>query len=153
MEQQEQLQLIEDVCLSVCWHLHECRTGKLDEDDGLNLIKQELQKLECLTTMPEEQEPCCIDYLLTKPNCGPSAYLHKVDEQRWQVITDEDAHVTGGYLEPKMALDEYVSQCESDDFIDDFVVGVEDGTCEFGDSNYAIYVEKCFNAYVFGKEL
>jgi hypoxanthine phosphoribosyltransferase len=114
-----------------------------DTGQTLENIKQQLQKLE------QKQEM----YLLTKTNFGPAAYLHKVDEERWQVITDDDAHVTGGYLEPKMALDEYVTQCESDDFIHDFVVGVQDGTCEFGDSDYAVYVEKCFNSYVFGKGL
>ena len=150
MEQQEQLQLIEDVCLSVCWHLHECRTGKLDEDEGLILIKQELQKLECLQTTPEE--PTVRNYLLTDPDFGPRAILVKTLKDNWVVVVNEDA-VTGKYTTPKMALNEYISNCEDTDFIDDFLVGVEDGRCEFGDNKYALYVEKCFNAYVFGKEL
>lgn len=151
MNQEEQLQLIEDVCLSVCWYLHEGRTGKMSLENTLRNIKSELQKLEYLESEPPKP-PSMEAYLLTAPNWGPRAYLCKSMENSWVVEVDGD-NVTGTYSDPKTALDEYVSQCESDDFIDDFVVGVEDGTCEFGDSNYAVYVEKCFNSYVFGKAL
>ena len=151
MNQEEQLQLIEDVCLSVFCNLRACRTGKLDEDNALKLMKQELQKLEYLESEPPKP-PSMEAYLLTAPNCGPKAYLCKNMDDGWVVEVD-GYKVTGTYSQPKIALDEYVSQSESDDFIDDFVVGVEDGTCEFGHSNYAIYVEKCFNSYVFGKAL
>jgi len=151
MDRQEQLQLIEDVCLGVCGNLRAYRTGRLSEDLALQLINQELQKLENLE-LDKPKPPSMDAYLLTAPECGPKAYLCKDMENSWVVQVD-GYNVTGTYSEPRTPLDEYVTQCESDDFIDDFVVGVEDGTCEFGDSNYAVYVEKCFNSYVFGKGL
>lgn len=150
----EQYLLTQDVIQHIQWYIHNLYNMDIDYEEAMDKIQTQLKRLEILISQPKEPEqPEEEMFLLTKTNFGPAAYLHKVDEQRWQVITEDDAHVTGGYLEPKMALDEFVTQCESDDFIDDFIVGVEDGTCEFGDNNYALYVEKCFNSYVFGKEL
>lgn len=151
MNDQEKLQLIEDVCLNIRWNLQRYWTNDYDYEEAINHVKHELERLENLE-LDKPKPPSMEAYLLTAPNCGPKAYLCKNMDDGWVVEVD-GYKVTGTYSEPKIALDEYVSQSESDDFIDDFVVGVEDGTCEFGDSNYAIYVEKCFNSYVFGKAL
>lgn len=151
MDEQEKLQLIEDVCLNIRWNLQRYWTNDYDYDEAMCHVKHELERLEALE-LGKPKPPSMDAYLLTAPNCGPKAYLCKSMENSWVVQVD-GYNVTGTYPEPKTALDEYVSQSESDDFIDDFVVGVEDGTCEFGDSNYAVYVEKCFNSYVFGKGL
>ncbi len=151
MDEQVQLQLIEDVCLSIRWYLQRYWMNDMDYGEAMFQIKMEMRKLECLE-LDEHKPPSMDAYLLTAPDFGPKAYLCKDMGDRWVVQVDGH-NVTGTYPQPKTALDEYVSQSESDDFIDDFVVGVEDGTCEFGDSNYAVYVEKCFNSYVFGKGL
>lgn len=151
MDEQEKLQLIEDVCLNIRWNLHRYWTGDMEYCDVMDNVKMEVGKLEALE-LDEHKPPSMDAYLLTAPNCGPKAYLCKSMENSWVVQVD-GYNVTAPYPQPKTALDEYVSQSKNDDFIDDFLVGVEDGTCEFGDSDYAVYVEKCFNSYVFGKGL
>jgi len=112
---------------------------------------KELQKFKCL---PEQKQEM---YLLTKTNFGPAAYLKHVQEG-YEVVLEDNSQITGVCCTAKQALDSYFDSCSNDaysddDFIEDFLVGVEDGTCEFGDSDYAVYVEKCFNSYVFGKGL
>lgn len=151
MNDQEKLQFIEDVCLHIRWNLHQYYCGDMQFEDVMANVNTHVQRLQQLEQEPPKP-PSMQAYLLTAPNCGPRAYLCKNMDDGWVVEVD-GYKVTGTYSQPKIALDEYVSQSESDDFIDDFVVGVQDGTCEFGDSNYAIYVEKCFNSYVFGKAL
>lgn len=151
MNLEEQLQLVEDVCLSACFTLHQYRKGNMGCGEAIVQIKTELQKLECLTTTPEKPNHSAF-FMLTNPIFAAAAYLQKNSDGGCVVIVDNN-HVTGCYSSVKTALDEYVTQCESDDFIIDFLQGVDKGTCRYGDNKYAQYVKKCFDTYRIGREL
>lgn len=148
MNQHEKLQLIEDVCLGIICNLRAYRTGKLDEDNALKLIGQEIQKLECVDLNKREVN----DYLLTEPDFGPNAYLRKNSEQSWVVVVD-NVEITKTYTEPLPALDEYIEQYVDYDFIRDFVIGKDLGRCNYGPNDCAVYIQKRFEAYVIGKDL
>ena len=149
MNKEEQLYLIEAVIIEVRRLLYKYWSDQMKYDDAMAQITTEIDRLQDLEPVKEPETKC---FLLTKSNWGPPAYLWKLDSDSF-VVRVQDEDLTHAYPSAIEVLDEYIGECEQNDFIEDFLVGVEDGTCEFGDNKYALYVEKCFNKYVFGKEL
>ena len=149
MEQQEQLQIIEDVCLSIRWYLQRYWMHDMDYGEAMFQIKKEMEKLECLELgKPKKPE----FFMLTNPNFGNEAYLQKNNEQSWVVIVDS-LEVTDTFTHPTSALRQYFNDSCEDDFIVDFLQGVDNGTCHYGDNKYAQYIQKCFDTYRIGREL
>lgn len=146
MSEDKLLQEIESVLLRARFYLYRVHSNDLKLIQAIRSITHDLQGLQSVITPPEEPQPQM--YLLTQPDYfGIPAYLVKKCSGGWAVVV-QDCEQTGTYPEPKTALDEYVEQCGSDDFIEDFM---QEKHNIFGDSVYAVYVRKCFEAYMAGK--
>lgn len=148
LEDIEMYMIIQDVSMRVHLHLQELFSGDEDYDTIMSKVNKELKRLVVFKPEKPQEEI----FLLTKTSFGPCAYLTRYKDL-WFVNVEYEGEVTERYGRAVDALNDYFHSCKDNDFLEDFMTGVLNGDCEFGDNDYALYLEKCFNTHVFGKEL
>ena len=88
------------------------------------------------------------EFLITKLNYAPSAYLILNEKSEFCVFVDGEP-VTDCFLLPELALEQYM--WKDPEFVVDFLHGVQLGDCSFGENYYGQWCQNLFTKLVAGR--